>query len=141
MIDKYLNAYYAGMHMSREEFLQKGHHIEDPPDTFNMAAFCLRMSAHGNGVSKKHGEVARRMWHFLWPENKLDEVPIGSVTNGVHIPTWINPRLVSLINRYISPICPDWFEHHDKEYVWALIDQVPRCKTVGSSLCPEDKTH
>jgi starch phosphorylase len=128
MIDKYLNAYYAGMHMSREEFLQKGHHIEDPPDTFNMAAFCLRMCAHGNGVSQKHGEVARRMWHFLWPENKLDEVPIGSVTNGVHIPTWINPRLVSLINRYISPICPDWFEHHDKEYVWALIDQVPDAK-------------
>jgi len=128
MIDKYFNAYYSGMHMSREDFLKKGLHFEDPPDTFNMAAFCMRMAAHANGVSEKHGEVARRMWHFLWPEHKLDEVPIGSVTNGVHIPTWINPRLVTLINRYISPICPDWFEHHDKEYVWALIDRVPDAK-------------
>jgi len=128
MIDKYFNAYYSGIHMSREDFLKKGLHFEDPPDTFNMAAFCMRMAAHANGVSEKHGEVARRMWHFLWPEHKLDEVPIGSVTNGVHIPTWINPRLVTLINRYISPICPDWFEHHDKEYVWALIDRVPDAK-------------
>lgn len=128
MLDKYFNQYYPEMHLSREEFLNAGHHEEDPPDTFNMAAFCLRMSAYSNGVSEKHGEVARRMWHFLWPDRKLEEVPIGHVTNGVHIPTWINPRLITLINRYISPICPDWFDHHDKEYVWALIDRVPDAK-------------
>jgi len=128
MIDKYLNAYYAGMHMSRDEFLHLGQHADDPPETFNMAAFCLRMAAHANGVSAKHGEVARRMWHFLWPESNIKDIPIGSITNGVHIPTWINPRLVTLLDRYISPICPDWLDHHDKDYVWALIDRIPDAK-------------
>jgi starch phosphorylase len=128
MIDKYFSSYYSSMHFNRDDFLKRGQHVEDPPDTFNMAAFCLRMAAYSNGVSAKHGEVARKMWHFLWPDYRLDEVPIGSVTNGVHIPTWVNPRLVMLLNRYISPICPDWFDHHDKDYVWALIDRVPDAK-------------
>ena len=88
----------------------------------------ITMSAFSNGVSAKHGEVAREMWHFLWPEAKLEDVPIGSITNGVHVPTWMNPRLIQLINRYLSQICPDWLDHHDKDYVWALIDRIPDAK-------------
>lgn len=125
MVDKYFSQYYTTLALNREDFLKAGYHEEDPHDHFNMAAFCLRMSGYANGVSRKHGEVARRMWHFLWPDMRLEDIPIGSVTNGVHSPTWINPKLVQLINRYLSPICPDWFEHHDKDFVWALIDQVP----------------
>ena len=125
MIDKYFSQYYSALKMKREDFLAAGRHEEDPPDTFNMAAFSIRCSKFCNGVSKKHGEVARKMWHFLWPEEKLDDIPIGSVTNGVHVPTWINPRLTLLINRYLAPICPDWFDHHDKDYVWAMIDSIP----------------
>lgn len=128
MIDKYFSQYYSEMNMNRDDFLKSGNHPEDSNDMFNMTAFCLRMSQLSNGVSKKHGEVARRMWNFLWPESRLEDVPIGHITNGVHIPTWINPRLVLLIDRYISPICSDWFAHLDKEYVWALIDKVPDAK-------------
>ena len=125
MIDKYFSQYYQQMHMSRDDFLKKGGHPEDPADFFNMTSFCLRMAAYSNGVSEKHGDVARKMWHFLWPERKLENVPIEHITNGVHIPTWINPRLVILLNKYITPICPEWFDHCDKDYVWSLIEKVP----------------
>ena len=125
MLDKYFGSYYEAFPVSREDFLKGGAHQEDPPDMFNMAAFALRKSNFSNGVSAKHGEVARRMWHFLWPEEKLDDVPIGSITNGVHVPTLDESRLIQLINRYLSPICPDWLDHHDKDYVWSLIDQIP----------------
>ncbi|HEV7567798.1 MAG TPA: alpha-glucan family phosphorylase [Microbacteriaceae bacterium] len=66
------------------------------PDVFNMAVMGLRLGQHANGVSKLHGEVSRRMFGGLWPGFDVDEVPIDSVTNGVHAPTWTDPMLLSL---------------------------------------------
>ena len=63
------------------------------PDTFNMAVMGLRLGQRANGVSKLHGQVSRHMFGALWPGFDEDEVPITSVTNGVHAPTWTDPVL------------------------------------------------
>uniref|UniRef100_UPI0033986DE0 alpha-glucan family phosphorylase n=1 Tax=Agromyces litoreus TaxID=3158561 RepID=UPI0033986DE0 len=63
---------------------------------FNMAMMGLRLAQHANGVSRLHGEVSRRMFGDLWPGFDADEVPITSVTNGVHAPTWTDPALLAL---------------------------------------------
>ena len=66
------------------------------PDTFNMAVMGLRLGQRANGVSKLHGEVSRGMFGALWPGFDTEDVPITSVTNGVHAPTWTDPSLVAL---------------------------------------------
>jgi glycogen phosphorylase len=60
---------------------------------FGLTPFALRTSTYANGVSELHGEVSREMWQALWPERSVDDVPIGSVTNGVHARTWIADEL------------------------------------------------
>ncbi len=66
------------------------------PDYFNMAVMGLRLGQRANGVSKLHGEVSRGMFGALWPGFDADDVPITSVTNGVHAPTWTDPILTTL---------------------------------------------
>jgi starch phosphorylase len=70
----------------------------DPSETgFGLTPFALRTSAHANGVSELHGAVSREMWHGLWPERRIGEVPITSITNGVHQRTWLSPELEVLL--------------------------------------------
>jgi glycogen phosphorylase len=64
---------------------------------FGLTPFALRTSEHANGVSELHGAVSREMWHGLWPERRIDEVPITSITNGVHQRTWLSPELEALL--------------------------------------------
>jgi glycogen phosphorylase len=66
------------------------------PAVFNMAVMGMRLAQRVNGVSRLHGAVSRAMFSGLWPGFDLDEVPIGSVTNGVHAPTWVAPEMVEL---------------------------------------------
>jgi len=126
MMDKFFGDYYSQIG-ERDGFLDLGKHIEDPEGYFNMAAFAFRSSAYANGVSKKHGEVAREMWKSLWnlQDDEAQNAPIGSITNGVHLPTWLNPRIGALINRTVSQVCPEWLEHHDEEFIWDLIRMLP----------------
>jgi len=70
----------------------------EPGDTgFGLTPFALRTSQHANAVSELHGAVSREMWHGLWPDRRVDEVPITSITNGVHQRTWISPELEVLL--------------------------------------------
>ncbi len=71
-------------------------YVGGSPDVFNMAIMGLRLGQHANGVSTLHGEVSRRMFNGLWPGFDAADVPIGSITNGVHAPTWTDPTLVAL---------------------------------------------
>ena len=72
---------------------------EEDPYRFNMAHMGLRSSQHANGVSKLHGDVSREMFAGLYPGYAPAEVPIGHVTNGVHLPTWVKPEMKELIDR------------------------------------------
>jgi glycogen phosphorylase len=72
------------------------------PGVFNMAVMGLRLAQHANGVSKLHGTVSRKMFSGLWPGFDADEVPITSVTNGVHAPTWTDPALLALASQRLG---------------------------------------
>ncbi|HEY1573341.1 MAG TPA: alpha-glucan family phosphorylase [Pseudonocardiaceae bacterium] len=71
---------------------------EDNPGMFNMAHMGLRLAQRANGVSRLHGDVSRAMFHGMWPDFDEAEVPIGSITNGVHGPTWAAPAMQELID-------------------------------------------
>ncbi len=79
-----------------EDFLALGK-VSPDEKSFGLTPFALRTSRFANGVSALHGEVSREMWHDLWPERELDDVPIVSITNGVHQRTWISPELEQLL--------------------------------------------
>jgi starch phosphorylase len=122
LMEKYFHSYWQVLGLDHDGFLQLGIHPENPNAGFNMTAFALRLCECRNGVSKRHGEVARRMWQSLWPDVPEDKVPIGSVTNGVHVPTWIEPKMELLFNQYLGP---DWLSDHDNPAVWEQIDDIP----------------
>ena len=122
LMDRYFHSYWPSLGLDRDAFLQLGIQPNGPYGGFNMTALALRMSGYRNGVSLRHGEVTRRMWHSLWPGTPEDEVPIDYVTNGVHVPTWIEPKMELLFNQYLGP---DWLEDHDNPYLWELIEELP----------------
>ena len=122
LIEKYFHSYWPSLGLDRDSFLQLGIHPNDPNAGFNMTAFALRMSEFCNGVSKKHGEVTRKMWQSLWPDLPENEVPIDYITNGIHIPTWIEPKMKLLFNKYLGP---DWVDDIDNPLIWELIDEIP----------------
>ncbi len=72
------------------------------PGVFNMAVMGLRLAQRANGVSRLHGEVSRGMFDGLWPGFDESEVPITSITNGVHAPTWVDPRVFALAEKYLG---------------------------------------
>ena len=86
-----------------------------------MTAFALRLSRYHNAVSRRHGGVSRRMWQGLWPGLPEMDVPIGHITNGVHIPTWIEPKMELLLDKYLSS---DWLRDHDNPARWDGIDTI-----------------
>jgi starch phosphorylase len=122
LIDKYFGNYCQLIGLNREDFLHLGINPEEPAAGFNMTAFSLRMSNYHNGVSRKHGKVARHMWQALWPDKKEEDVPIDSITNGIHIPTWTEPKMELLFNKYMGP---NWIEDHDKQVIWERVNDIP----------------
>lgn len=101
------------------------------PGRFNMAVMGLRLGARSNGVSELHGEVSREMFQGLWPAFDTTEVPIGSVTNGVHHRTWIHPELLELLEWPTDDVDTvidgyDWsaLERVDSNTIWSLKRQM-----------------
>ena len=94
---------------------------EDTEEDFGVTQAALRMSRAANGVSRRHGEVAREMWQPLWPELPVDEVPIGYVTNGVHLPTWIGAPIRELLDHHLGE---GWMAHAAEPDTWAAVDQI-----------------
>jgi glycogen phosphorylase len=95
---------------------------DDDREPFGVTQFALRTSRAANGVSRRHGEVARRMWADMWPERAIEDVPIGHVTNGVHVPTWIGSPMRSLFDRYLGD---DWLDRAADPATWAGVDAIP----------------
>jgi starch phosphorylase len=91
-------------------------------EPFGVTQFALRTSRAANGVSRRHGEVAREMWHAMWADRTVDEVPITHVTNGVHIPTWLGKPMWELLNRHLGE---DWLDRATDPATWAPVDGIP----------------
>ncbi len=94
---------------------------EQIDEDFGVTQAALRMSRAANGVSRRHGEVAREMWQPLWPELPVDQVPIGYVTNGVHVPTWIGPPIRELLDHHLGE---GWITRAAQPETWAAVDQI-----------------
>jgi glycogen phosphorylase len=123
LMEKYFNKYYDQLGTNRDTFLRLGINPQDPGAGFNMTVFALRMSRFRNAVSRRHGEVARRMWSSLWPDKKVEEVPIVAITNGVHLPSWIEPiGLQPLLDKYLGPT---WVSNQDQPVSWEAADGIP----------------
>lgn len=118
LIDKYFNHFWPQLNLSRDEFLNLGNH----DGTFNMTKLALTLSGRTNAVSALHGDVSRKMWHGLWPDKPVEEVPISHVTNGVHLSSWTGEAMHRLYRRYVSP---DWLKHQDDPLLWTRIDEIP----------------
>ncbi len=119
LIETYLGGWAAGLGVSMDELMGLGWFPTDGPDLFNMAAFCLRVSSLANGVSRLHGEVSRSMFQPIWPERHPREVPITSVTNGVHARTWTSPEIQAIFDRVIGV---DWSEAPAEQ--WAAVSSL-----------------
>ena len=89
------------------------------PTVFNMAVMGLRLAQRANGVSQLHGEVSREMFEGLWPGFDDAEIPITSITNGVHAPTWVDHRMIDLAEKHIGPRITR------EAKAWEEIDRVP----------------
>jgi glycogen phosphorylase len=109
--------------MDRERFARLGRsHPDRAEEPFGVTQLGLRTSSRANGVSRRHGEVARAMWQELWPERPVEEVPIGHVTNGVHVPTWIGPAIRGLLDRHLED---GWIDRAAEPETWAPVDGIP----------------
>ncbi|HED65918.1 MAG TPA: alpha-glucan family phosphorylase, partial [Planctomycetes bacterium] len=82
---------------------------EAKSDTFNMTYLAMNFASFRNGVSKLHGIASRKLFRSFWPERIESEIPVGSVTNGIHLPTWTAPELASVLGASSRPIQPDDF--------------------------------
>jgi starch phosphorylase len=122
LVEEYLGPLRERLGLSYDQLLGLGRvHPEDPSELFCMTVLALRLSARANGVSSLHGRVSRQMWSEFWPGRAVDDVPIGHVTNGVHVRTWLAPAMHALYDRHLGP---EWTRRSAVPEVWAGIDRV-----------------
>jgi starch phosphorylase len=91
------------------------------PARFHMTVLAITLSHAVNAVSSRHGQVSRAMWAGLWPGRPVEQVPIGSVTNGVHIATWMANPIMELLDRHLGP---DWWLRLDDPALWERITEL-----------------
>jgi len=123
LLEKYLGRYYRSLGLTREEFLGIGRqNPKNPHETFCMAVLALKLASHSNGVSQLHGEVSRKMWKNIWPELPEEHQPLTSITNGVHIRSWLSRDMAGLLIRYLGP---RWLEDSTDAGLWRRVGRIP----------------
>ena len=123
MVEHYFGKYCEETGITVEQLLALGRqNTADKREPFCMTVLALKLSAGSNGVSKLHGEVARDMWNLTWKGVPVNEVPISSITNGVHTRFWISRDLADLYDRYLGP---GWINSPDDQSIWEHVDELP----------------
>ncbi len=120
----YYVGHYADVYgLGKDEFMGLGREdataLESP---FSMAALAMKTSSFVNGVAKLHGVVSREMFQNMWKDVPIDEVPITSVTNGVHARSCVAKSVQELYDRYLGP---EWSERPIEDPIWSKIDAIP----------------
>ncbi|HJT81638.1 MAG TPA: alpha-glucan family phosphorylase, partial [Chthoniobacterales bacterium] len=121
MMRKYFGEFAKELNIPLDELLTFGQTRVDPNDPFSMTILALRMSRHSNGVSKLHGEVSRSIWKEVWAGVPVYEVPITSITNGIHTKTWMAPEFDELYDKYLG----NWEEHLTEPDFWRGVIDIP----------------
>ncbi len=122
LVEKYFSPMWNKLGLSCEQFMDLGRESTTWGDQFTMPILALKLSERSNGVSKLHGEVSRAMWHFLWPERKVNEVPITHITNGVHSHTWVSRRMGLVFDQYLGK---EWRDNLDDAEMWKKVEDIP----------------
>jgi starch phosphorylase len=122
LVEKHLASAWGTLGAHRDRFMALGAYDNGNGTQFNMTALALRSAGATNGVSKLHGHVTREMFAPMWPNVPEPERPVGSVTNGVHVPTWIASELADLFARYLGA---DWVDRHDDPEMWKGVLAIP----------------
>ncbi|HSS52322.1 MAG TPA: alpha-glucan family phosphorylase [Thermoanaerobaculia bacterium] len=118
----YLEPLAQGLGLSLDEVMAFGsEHPDDPEAPFCPTVLALKLTRRANGVSALHGRVSRKMWRGLYPGKAEEEVPIGHITNGVHVRTWLSADLQSLFGQHLGP---DWLESIERPELWAKVDGI-----------------
>jgi len=120
---RYLGQMVSDLGVGWKDFLALGRVIpNDEKETFCMTVAALKTAAFNNGVSKLHGRVSRDMWHNIWPELPREEIPISSITNGVHSASWISHDMKELFDSYFGPA---WADNAGDLGVWSQVSKIP----------------
>ncbi len=124
LVEKYLGNYYRNeLKISDREFYSLGTIYKDKEShVFNMAHLAMNTAGYINGVSKLHGEVSKKMWVSGFPDVPFNEIPIGSITNGVHIRSHISGEMEQLFLQYIGE---KWVDNPASTNLWERIDKIP----------------
>src|SRR6266513_1657207 len=121
MMREYFGDFAKELGIPFDELFSFGQTRVDRSDPFSMTILALRMSRHSNGVSKLHGEVSRSLWRDVWNGSPAHEVPITSVTNGIHTKTWMAPEFSALYRKYLG----EWDEHITEPEFWRGVSDIP----------------
>jgi len=121
MMREYFGDFAKELGIPFDELFSFGQTRVDRSDPFSMTILALRMSRHSNGVSKLHGEVSRLLWRDVWNGVPVHEVPITSVTNGIHTKTWMAPEFSALYRKYLG----EWEEHITEPDFWRGVTDIP----------------
>lgn len=122
LLEEHLGPLRDVLGISLDQLLAMGR--VDPDNTeepFCMTVLALKMSRHANAVSSLHGQVSRRMWRRVWPQRDEAQIPIGHITNGVHVRSWLAPQMHQLYDRHLGL---DWPMYSADPMVWKRITQV-----------------
>ena len=123
LMDRYFSQFAQRLGISMHDLLALGRQgPNNPSEGFSMAVAALRMANITNGVSKLHAVVSRSMWQSVWPRVPDHEIPITSITNGIHHRTWISKDLTELFLRYMGP---RWIMDPSDHTVWQMVSRIP----------------
>ena len=121
-MERYFSHYWSKLGLSRREFLNLGNHVpKEFGNPFNMTVLALRLCERANGVSKLNGKVCRDLWSVLYPDRPTEDVPIGHITNGVHVRTWTAGAIADLYAQYLDE---NWLDQVTDAQMWA-VEQIP----------------
>jgi starch phosphorylase len=122
LIEEHLGFMREQLGLSHERLMALGRENPDNPyEQFCMTVLGLKLSRRANAVSALHGEVSRAMWTELYPGRQEDAIPIGHITNGVHVPTWLAPQMFRLYDRHLGT---GWHQHSAEARIWEGIENV-----------------
>jgi starch phosphorylase len=122
LIEEHLGPLADELGLSHESFMGLGRvDPHNPGEPFCMTVLAFKSSRRANAVSNLHGVVSRRMWHSLWPYRSEEEIPIGHITNGVHVATWLAPQIRFLYDRVLPN---HWYLRTGEPDVWAGFEHV-----------------
>ncbi len=122
LVEEHLGPCRDALGLSHDRLMELGRvNPTDRGERFCMTVLALKLSRYANAVSALHGRVSRAMWSSLWPARSEEEVPIGHVTNGVHVPSWLAPPMHALYERHLGP---GWKRRSGEPEVWANIEKI-----------------